>query len=158
MEPLLLFPDPVPPALAQALDLAGYPWKAVADELSAARHEPDDGWAGAIVCADVDPEGAFALCRALRKRDLPLEPLRLALGPATWDDGREAVIGIPPGGTGVQVWVDRSGRQTLRFSWTLSGVAELGEQRFDLRVPPAATAALFATIPIPTPRARCCAA
>ena len=28
MEPLLLFPDPAPPALAQALDLAGYPWKA----------------------------------------------------------------------------------------------------------------------------------
>ena len=32
MEPILLFPDPVPPELAQALDLAGYPWKAAADE------------------------------------------------------------------------------------------------------------------------------
>ena len=32
MEPLLVYPDPVPPELAQALDLAGYPWKAVADE------------------------------------------------------------------------------------------------------------------------------
>ena len=28
MEPLLVFPDPPPPALAQALDQAGYPWKA----------------------------------------------------------------------------------------------------------------------------------
>jgi DNA-binding response OmpR family regulator len=77
MEALLLFPDPAPPALAQALDLAGYPWKAVATGEAAARMEPDDGWAGAIVCADGDPEGAFALCRALRKRDVPLEPLLL---------------------------------------------------------------------------------
>jgi DNA-binding response OmpR family regulator len=31
------------------------------------------------VCADVDAEGAFALCRAIRKRDAPLEPLLLLL-------------------------------------------------------------------------------
>jgi DNA-binding response OmpR family regulator len=73
----LLYPDPPPPELAQALDLGGYPWKSVADDLAAQRSEPDDGWAGAIVCADQDPESAFALCRALRKRDLPLEPLLL---------------------------------------------------------------------------------
>jgi len=79
MEPLLLFPDPVPPELAQALDLGGYPWKAVADESAVGRAEPDDGWAGAIICADADPDGAFALCRALRKRDLPLEPVLLLI-------------------------------------------------------------------------------
>ena len=77
MEPLLLHPDPAPPALAQALDLTGYPWKAAATAEVAARVEPEDGWAGAIVCAHEDPEGAFALCRTLRKRDLPLEPLLL---------------------------------------------------------------------------------
>jgi DNA-binding response OmpR family regulator len=77
LESLLLFPDPAPPALAQALDLAGYPWKAVASPQGAERMEPDDGWSGAIVCADVDPEGAFALCRAVRKRDMPLTPLLL---------------------------------------------------------------------------------
>ncbi len=77
MEPLLLHPDPAPPALAQALDLAGYPWKAAATADVAARVEPEDGWAGAIVCAHEDPEDAFALCRTLRKRDLPLEPLLL---------------------------------------------------------------------------------
>ena len=77
MEPLLLYPDPAQPALAQALDLAGYPWKAVGSPDDAARVEPEDGWAGAIVCADVDAEGAFALCRGVRKRDLPLEPLLL---------------------------------------------------------------------------------
>lgn len=77
MEPLLIYPDPPPPELAQALDLAGYPWKAVADPDDAVRFEPDDGWDGAIVAADVDQEGAFALCRAIRKRELPLEPLLL---------------------------------------------------------------------------------
>ena len=77
MEPLLIYPDPAPPALAQALDLAGYPWKAAATAEAAARQEPEDGWAGAVVCSDADPEGAFALCRSVRKRDLPLEPLLL---------------------------------------------------------------------------------
>lgn len=77
MEPLLIYPDPPPPELAQALDLAGYPWKAVADPDDAARFEPEDGWDGAIVAADVDQEGGFALCRAIRKRELPLEPLLL---------------------------------------------------------------------------------
>ena len=77
MEPLLLFPDPAPPALAMALDLGGYPWKSVASLEGAVRLEPEDGWAGAVVCADTDPEGAFTLCRALRKRDLPVAPLLL---------------------------------------------------------------------------------
>jgi len=77
MEPLLLFPDPAPPELAQALDLGGFPWKAVGDESAVARSEPQDGWAGAIICADVDADGAFSLCRAIRKRDVPLEPVLL---------------------------------------------------------------------------------
>ena len=80
MEPLLIYPDPAPPALAQALDLAGYPWKAIGSADAADRSEPEDGWAGAIVCADVDPDGSFALCRALRKRDLPFAPLLLLVG------------------------------------------------------------------------------
>ena len=79
MEPLLLFPDPAPPAVAQALDLGGYPWKAASSAQVAERVEPDDGWSGAIVCADDDHEAAFALCRALRKRDMPLTPLLLVV-------------------------------------------------------------------------------
>jgi len=86
MEPVLLFPDPAPPELAQALDLAGYPWKAVADETEAARLEPEDGWAGAIVSAQSDPERAFALCRTLRKRDVPLEPTLLLISGAQLAD------------------------------------------------------------------------
>jgi DNA-binding response OmpR family regulator len=86
VEPLLLFPDPPPPALAQALDLSGYAWKAAASPEDAARLEPEDGWSGAIVVADEQPEGAFALCRSLRKRDLPLEPLLLLVSGAQLGD------------------------------------------------------------------------
>jgi len=94
VEPLLVYPDPAPPALTQALDTAGYPWKAIAQPEAATALEPEDGWAGAIVCAaaDVagadggtDAEGAFALCRHLRTRDLPLEPLLLVLAGSQLD-------------------------------------------------------------------------
>ena len=77
MEPLLLYPDPAPPELAQALDLGGYPWKSAGSTEAAAAIEPADGWAGAIVVADADPDGAFTMCRALRRRDVPLEPVLL---------------------------------------------------------------------------------
>jgi two-component system, OmpR family, alkaline phosphatase synthesis response regulator PhoP len=86
MDPLLLFPDPAPPEVAQALDLGGYPWKAVGNAAAAVTLEPDGGWAGALVCADVDPEGAFALCRSLRKRDVPFEPLLLLVTGAQLGD------------------------------------------------------------------------
>jgi DNA-binding response OmpR family regulator len=86
MDALLLFPDPPPPALAQALDLAGYPWKSAATAEAANQLEPEDGWSGAIVCADEDPEAAFALCRAVRKRDLPIEPLLLLVSGAQLSD------------------------------------------------------------------------
>ena len=76
-EPLLVFPDPPPPLLAQTLDLAGHPWKAVGNVSIATQSEPTDGWSGAVVCADEDPEGAFGICRALRKRDSSLEPVLL---------------------------------------------------------------------------------
>jgi two-component system, OmpR family, alkaline phosphatase synthesis response regulator PhoP len=69
MEPLLVYPDPPPALLAQTLDLAGYSWKAVANASVAAQHEPTDGWSGAVIVAEEDPEGAFVLCRALRKRE-----------------------------------------------------------------------------------------
>ncbi|HET6965625.1 MAG TPA: response regulator transcription factor [Acidimicrobiales bacterium] len=80
MEPLLVFPDPPPAELVLVLDRAGYPWKAVSEV--SPRHEPEDGWAGAIVCDAGAGDDAFALCRGLRKRDVPLEPLLLVLDPA----------------------------------------------------------------------------
>ena len=72
---LLLYPDPPHPSLVQLLDLAGIGWLAVQSSAHAERSEPENGFSGAIVTADSDPEGAWAMCRTLRKRDVPLEPL-----------------------------------------------------------------------------------
>ena len=86
MEPLLVFPDPPSAALVQTLERAGYPWRAAGDVEDATRLEPEDGWSGAIVCADEQPEAAFAACRALRKRDVPLTPLLLVAAAAQLPD------------------------------------------------------------------------
>jgi DNA-binding response OmpR family regulator len=75
LAPILVYPDPPPASLVQTLDLAGYRWTGVSSYSAAERREPESGWAAAIVCADEDPDGAWALCRGLRKRDLPLQPL-----------------------------------------------------------------------------------
>jgi two-component system, OmpR family, alkaline phosphatase synthesis response regulator PhoP len=80
LQPVLVFPDPPVPLLAQTLDLAGYQWKAVANASVATQHEPADGWAGAVVCADDDAEGAFVIARALRNRDAPTPILLLVTG------------------------------------------------------------------------------
>lgn len=77
MEPLLLFPDPAPPLLVQTLELGRYSFFEAGSAEEAQRKEPEDGWSGAVVCADEDPDGAFSLCRALRRRDLPLAPVLL---------------------------------------------------------------------------------
>jgi DNA-binding response OmpR family regulator len=80
MEPLLVHPSPPPPELARLLDLGGYTWKAIADERSAVTEAPDDGWGGAIVLIDDNGDTAWSLCRAIRKGDVPVEPLLLLLG------------------------------------------------------------------------------
>jgi DNA-binding response OmpR family regulator len=79
MDPVVVFPDPPLPELARTLDLGGYAWKAAPSIEEANRLEPPNGWAGAIVVADGDPEGAWAFCRALRKRDVPVAPLLVLL-------------------------------------------------------------------------------
>ena len=81
-ELLLVFPDPPPALLAQTLDLAGARWKAVANAAVAMQHEPADGWAGAVICADDDPEAAFSLCRTLRKGDARVESVLLLISGA----------------------------------------------------------------------------
>lgn len=80
MEPLLVHPDPPPPELARLLDLGGYAWKPVADERRAVTETPDDGWGGAIVVVGEQSDVAWGLCRAIRKGDLPVEPLLLLIG------------------------------------------------------------------------------
>ena len=69
MDLVAVFPDPPAPELARTLDLAGYRWKALASADDAARVEPSGGWIGAVITVDPDPEGAWALARALRKGD-----------------------------------------------------------------------------------------
>lgn len=64
---LAVVPDPAPPELARTLDLAGYAWKAVSGGPEAADAEPDGGWAGLIVDASENVEGAWAFLRAVRK-------------------------------------------------------------------------------------------
>ena len=75
LAPLLVFPDPPPAVLVQTLDLASYRWQGVASVGAAERAEPEDGWAAAIINVTDDADGAWGLCRSLRKRDVPLEPL-----------------------------------------------------------------------------------
>jgi len=81
-ELLLVFPDPPPPLLAQMLDLSGHRWKAVANASAANAAEPRDGWVGAIVVCDEDPEGAFGVCRVLRRRDTQLAPVLVLISGA----------------------------------------------------------------------------
>jgi DNA-binding response OmpR family regulator len=86
MEPIVVYPDPPVPELAQTLDLAGYPWKATASAEGVTRMEPAGGWAGAVVVADRDPEAAWAFCRTVRKKDVPLAPLLLLVSGAQLAD------------------------------------------------------------------------
>jgi DNA-binding response OmpR family regulator len=79
---LLVFPDPAPPELARALDLGGSSWKAVSSTADAGEHEPDSGWAGTIVDATADPEGAWAFLRAIRKQADKQLPVIVLIGGA----------------------------------------------------------------------------
>ncbi len=74
---VLVYPDPPPPLLAQTLDLAGVTWKAVGNASIAMAQQPSEGWSGAVVCADDDPEGAFGVCRVLRKGEAPIDGVLL---------------------------------------------------------------------------------
>ncbi|HQZ35855.1 MAG TPA: response regulator transcription factor [Ilumatobacteraceae bacterium] len=75
MEPVAVFPEPPPSDLARTLDLAGYRWKAISSIEDATRNEPSAGWAGAIIACDTDPDGAWALARALHKHDISVGPV-----------------------------------------------------------------------------------
>lgn len=83
---LLVFPDPPQPLLAQTLDLAGHVWKAVGNTSVAVQVEPREGWAGAVVDAEADPEGAFGICRAMRRRDVPLQPIMVLVSGGQLND------------------------------------------------------------------------
>ncbi|MGN6694102.1 MAG: winged helix-turn-helix domain-containing protein [Aquihabitans sp.] len=77
---MLVHPHPPPPELARLLDLGGNAGNPCADERQARNDTPDDGWGGAIVVINEQSDAAWALCRAIRKGDLPVEPLLLLIG------------------------------------------------------------------------------
>ena len=81
MQPLLVFPDPCPAELAQGLDASGFPWRPVGTTAGVDADEPEDGWGGAVLWADRRPDDAFSLAGYLRKREFPLEPLIVIVGP-----------------------------------------------------------------------------
>ncbi len=76
-ESFVVFPNPPPSDLARALDLDGHRWTAVSSSTELANAEPEEGFTGAIIVADEQADAAWALCRDLRKRDVPIEPLLL---------------------------------------------------------------------------------
>lgn len=86
MDLVAVYPESPPPDLARTLDLAGYRWKSINSPEEASRHEPPGGWAGAVIsCAD-DPDGAWSLCRALRRRESPVAPLLVLVSGAQLAD------------------------------------------------------------------------
>ena len=70
---LAVFPDSPTIDVARTLDLSGYSWKGVETPENLAKVQPTEGWAGAVVCCDEDPEGGWAMCRALRRLERPVQ-------------------------------------------------------------------------------------
>jgi len=89
LDPLLCYPDPLPPALMAALRHHGYDIRSVrrgtdADELE--NRATKEGWSGAVVSAADDLQGAIAFCRHIRRREVPVAPLLLVIAPNQLDD------------------------------------------------------------------------
>jgi DNA-binding response OmpR family regulator len=82
VDPLLCYPDPPGEELLFALRQASVPHRCVADVQRAdvlERAETEDGWGGALISATDDFTGAMALCRHLRRREVPVAPLLLVV-------------------------------------------------------------------------------
>ena len=79
---LAIVPDPASPELARTLDLAGYTWKAVSSISAASDAEPDGGWAGIIVDATDDLDGAWSFLRTARKQHADPTPTLILIGGA----------------------------------------------------------------------------
>lgn len=85
-ESFLIFPDPAPADIVRQLDFDGYVWRAISGIEAMKDAEPEDGWTGAIISADEDPDRAWAVCRELRRRDVPVEPLLILVSGAQLDE------------------------------------------------------------------------
>ena len=79
MEPLILYPEEPPFHVVKALQDGGYPFVAVKNVAQASKDETEEGWSGAIVCADSNLEDAFIACRQLRSKELNVSPTLLVV-------------------------------------------------------------------------------
>lgn len=86
MRMLAVVANPASPELARTLDLAGYSWKAVSSIADASDSEPDGGWAGVIVMANDDVDGAWAFLRAMRKQHSDPTPALVLIGGGQLDE------------------------------------------------------------------------
>jgi DNA-binding response OmpR family regulator len=110
MDLLAVYPESPPPDLARTLDLGGFRWKAFGSAEEVTRAEPAEGWKAAIVCGQGSQDGsdlsgnqssnqsgnqsgnqssmdtAWAVCRALRKRDGAPVPLLMLVTGAQLDE------------------------------------------------------------------------
>jgi two-component system alkaline phosphatase synthesis response regulator PhoP len=82
MEPLLCYPEPLPPDLSIPLGRAGYACLSVSrveDIDVEEQRAASEGWLGGVVSAVDDLAGAIALCQHVRRREVPLAPLLLVV-------------------------------------------------------------------------------
>jgi DNA-binding response OmpR family regulator len=90
MDLIAVFPESPSPELVRTLDLAGFRWKGFASADAIVKDEPIEGFMGAIVAIDSDPDGnlesAWTVCRALRKRDGAVTPLMVLVAGSQLDE------------------------------------------------------------------------
>lgn len=78
---------------------------------------------------------------------LHLPALLTPVRQAKWSDGRDAVLFKPPRDDRPRLVVPAAGDLSLNLDWSARGLAEPGEVRFDLRVPPSPVATLDLELP-----------
>ncbi|MFM7307005.1 MAG: response regulator transcription factor, partial [Actinomycetota bacterium] len=83
---LAVFPETPGIDVARTLDLSGYSWKGVANVDTMAKLTPTSGWAGAVVSCDEDPESGWAMCRALRRLERPVQRILVLISGAQVGD------------------------------------------------------------------------
>ncbi|CAG4917310.1 MULTISPECIES: response regulator transcription factor [Acidithrix] len=77
MEPLLIYPESAPFHVVKTLEEGGYPFIPVGLISRITQLEPEEGWSGAIICADQNLDDAFFICRHLRTKERQISPLLL---------------------------------------------------------------------------------
>ncbi len=75
-ERFVIYPAEAPTDLVRSLDLGGIEWIS-RDRLTDA--DDDKEFTGAVVVISDDAELAWAMCRTLRKRDVPVDPLLILI-------------------------------------------------------------------------------